>query len=56
MGGPNYPDTDRRKFYLLAKAIVGVTAPQIALAKFTSIGTPTLETEFNHIFIFDDFI
>jgi len=50
---PNNPNPDRRKFYLLAKVKVGVTAPQIALAKFTS-GTPTLETEFNHIFIFDD--
>ena len=52
---PNYSNPERRKFYLLAKVKVGVTAPQIALAKFTSVsGTPTLETEFNHIFIFDD--
>ena len=34
-----------------------MTAPQIALAKFTSAygtRTPTLETEFYHIFVFDD--
>ena len=54
---PNFPNPDRKRFYYLTKLKleVGLTAPQIALAKFTSVnGTPTVENKFKHILIFED--